>query len=281
MTVTLDSSWQSCLKTWINENLEQGHSPESIIESMSDSGFDKDAATTAVHALLRGEMAEASSYEYDPSPVSPDRVVHAHDREIYALLRIEKPQLILFDNVLSADECDQIIELSDGRLHPSSTVDPATGLFEQAETRTSESFMFAPFENSLIDRIDRRICALMNCSVTYGEGLQVVRYRTGGQYVPHFDFFSPRDPGSMVHLTGGGQRTATLIVYLNNVEAGGATHFPDAGVSFSPRKGQALYFRYYNNKGQLDPATIHAGLPVLADEKWIINKWVRRYQVPR
>ncbi|MFI2231806.1 2OG-Fe(II) oxygenase [Nocardia testacea] len=280
MSVALDNSWRSRINTWINEKLEQGSSPESIIESMSSDGFEKDAATEAVHSLLRGEMPGASPYEYDPSPVLPDRVVHAHDRKIYALLRIEKPQMILFDDVLSADECDQIIEMSESRLQPSATIDPATGLFEQAATRTSESFMFALSENPLIDRVDRRISALMNCPRTYGEGLQVVRYRSGGQYVPHFDFFSPSDPGSIFHLTGGGQRTATLIVYLNDVEAGGATHFPDAGVSVSPRKGQALYFRYFNNIGQLDPATLHAGLPVLAGQKWIINKWVRRYQVP-
>ncbi|MGW5385157.1 2OG-Fe(II) oxygenase [Nocardia sp. NPDC003963] len=281
MTVTLDSSWQSCTKAWIDETLEQGHSPESIIDAMSSGGFDKDSATTAVHALLRGEMPGASPYLYDPSPLLPGRVVHAHDRTIYALLRVEQPQLVLFDDVLSAEECDRIIEMSGNRLQPSATIDPATGKLEQAETRTSESFMFAPGENPFIDDIDRRICALMNYPTDYGEGLQVVHYRTGGQYLPHFDFFSPNDPGSIVHLTGGGQRVATLIVYLNDVEDGGGTHFSEAGISFTPRKGQALYFRYFNKIGQLDPATVHAGLPVLSGEKWIINKWMRRYRVPR
>ncbi|MEV0363114.1 prolyl hydroxylase family protein [Nocardia fusca] len=279
MTVALDLSWRNCVKTWIDQNLEQGHSAESIIESMTTDGFDKDSATTAVYELLRGEIP--SAYEYDPSPVSPDRVIHAHDRTIHALLRIEKPQLILFDNVLSADECDRIIELSEKRLVPSTTINPATGIFEQDETRASESCMFGLSEDSFIDNIDRRFSALMNRPLEFGEGLQVVRYRTGGQYLPHFDFAPPGDPGVIEHLSGGGQRAATLIVYLNDVEAGGGTSFPEAGISFSPRKGQAVYFRYSNNLGQLDAATIHAGLPVLAGEKWIINKWMRRYRVPR
>lgn len=277
--MALGISWQNCVKTWIAENLEQGHSIESIIESMTSDGFDKDAATTAVHALLRGEIA--SVYEYDPSPVLPDRVIHAHDRTIHALLRVEKPQLILFDNVLSADECDRIIELSENRLEPSTTINPTTGVLEQDETRASESCMFGLSENPFIDQIDRRFSALMNRPLECGEGLQVVHYRTGGQYLPHFDFAPPGDPGVIGHLSSGGQRVATLVVYLNDVEAGGGTSFPEAGVSFSPRKGQAVYFRYFNNLGQLDTATVHAGLPVLSGEKWIINKWMRRYRVPR
>ncbi|MEU1953977.1 2OG-Fe(II) oxygenase [Nocardia rhamnosiphila] len=281
MTVAPNDSLLSSIKTWINDHLEQGHSPESIIESMANDGVDKDAAAAAVHALLRGEMPDPLPYEYDRIPVSPDRVVHVHDRTIHALLRVERPQMVLFDNVLSADECDQIIEISENRLQPSATIDPASGRLEEAETRTSESLMLRISENPVIDTVDRRISALMNRPLECGEGLQVVRYRTGGQYLRHFDFYSPRDSDSITHLTGGGQRTATLIVYLNDVEAGGETYFPEPGVSFSPRKGQAVYFRYFNNRGQLDPATLHAGLPVLAGEKWIINKWMRRYPVPR
>ncbi|MEV0110812.1 2OG-Fe(II) oxygenase [Nocardia sp. NPDC050799] len=277
MTVALDFSWRGRIKSWIEVNLEQGHSVDSIVEAMANEGLDKEAATTAVYGLLRGKIPGASPYEYDPSPVSPERVVRAHDREVPVLLRIEKPQLILFDDVFSADECDRVIEMAQDRLQPSATIDPATGQFEQADTRTSKSCTFGVSENPFVDRLDRRISALMNWPLERGEGLQVVHYKTGGQYMPHFDYFPPADPGCIPHLISGGQRTATLIVYLNDVEAGGSTFFSRAGISFSPRKGQALYFRYLNKRGQLDPATEHAGQPVLSGEKWIINKWMRRY----
>ena len=278
MTVALDTSWQSCIKTWINENLEQGHSADSIIGAMANEGFEKDAATTAVHTLLLGEIPTSSPYEYDPHPIAPDRIIHVGDRAIRVLLRVEKPQLILFDNVLSADECARIIEMAENRLQPSATIDPTTGLFEYVSTRSSESCSFALSENPFIDGIDRRISALMNCPLENGEGLQLVHYSPGGQYVPHRDYHPPYNPGSIPHVTEGGQRTSTLIVYLNDVEEGGETFFPDAGISFSPRKGQAVYFRYFNQLGQLDEATLHAGLPVIAGEKWIINKWMRRYR---
>ncbi|NKY35598.1 2-oxoglutarate-dependent dioxygenase [Nocardia speluncae] len=278
MTGALDISWQRCINSWISENLEQGHDAESIAQSMTSDGFDKETATAAVHRLLAGEIPEESFYEYDSGPVPADRSFYAHDRMVHTLLRTNNPQTILFDDVLSPDECDQLIELSRPRMQPSRIIDAATGHLVPADSRASESWDFEVSEDPFIDRIDRRISALMNWPLECGEGLQVVHYGPGGEFLPHFDFYPPQDPGSAAHFISGGQRTATLIVYLNDVEAGGETAFTEAGLSFTPRKGQALYFRYFNNIGQLDPMTRHAGLPVTAGEKWIVTKWMRRYR---
>ncbi|MGW5385156.1 2OG-Fe(II) oxygenase [Nocardia sp. NPDC003963] len=273
MTAAVDILFRNFIRTWINDKLDQGDSAESVIESMTDGGFEENAAAQAVHVSLGGDVS--STYQYDPSPVPSGRIFHIQDRTIRALLRVEQPQLILFDSVLSADECDRIIELSKERMRPSSTTDPAIGDFTQPQDSLSESCTFGLSETSFIDRIDQRISALMNCPLENGEGLQVMHYGTGGHYRHHFDFLPPGD--STTELIRGGQRTATLIVYLNEVEAGGVTNFPRAGIKFTPRKGQAVYFRYLNDIGQLDPATEHAGLPVDTGEKWILNKRMRRY----
>jgi len=274
MTVTLGMAWRN----WLEENLTRGCSVESVVESMVNSGFDKDAASAAVLALLAGETPDAPRYEYDPSPVSSDRMIHAYDRAIHPVLRVEQPQLILFGNVLSTEECDQVIELSEDKLQRSTIIDPDTGRPEIIDSRSSENTAFQLSETPFIDRLDRRISALMNRPLENGEGLQVVRYGVGGEFRSHFDYFPPDQPGHAAHLARGGQRTATLVVYLNDVESGGDTVFPNAGISISPRKGQAVYFRYFNNRGQLDPMTEHAGAPVLAGEKWIMTKWMRRYR---
>ncbi|MEV6139431.1 2OG-Fe(II) oxygenase [Nocardia sp. NPDC051990] len=274
MTTAMDASWRN----WLQENLARGCSVESVVESMIRGGFDKDAASAAVRAFLAGEIPDFSRYEYDTCPVSPDRIIHAHDRAIYSVLRVEQPQLILFGNVLSAEECDQVIELAEGKLQRSTIVDPDTGRPEIIRNRSSESTYFQLSETPLIDRLDRRISALMNWPLENGEGLQILRYGVGGEYRPHFDYFPPDQPGNAAHIARGGQRTATLVVYLNDVEGGGDTLFPEAGISIFPRKGHAVYFRYFNNLGQLDPATKHAGAPVLAGEKWIMTKWMRRYR---
>jgi len=163
-------------------------------------------------------------------------------------------------------------------MQPSTVIDSATGQLVPADSRASESCNFTLSEDPFIDRLDRRISALMNWPLEYGEGLQVVHYNVGGEFLSHFDFYPPKDPGSAAHFVLGGQRVATLIVYLNDVEAGGETAFTETAMSFTPRKGQALYFRYFNNIGQLDPMSQHSGQPVVAGEKWIVTKWMRRYR---
>ena len=47
----------------------------------------------------------------------------------------------------------------------------------------------------------------------------------------------PREPGTPAILKRGGQRVATLIIYLFEPEAGGATVFPDLEVRVAPVRG--------------------------------------------
>jgi len=142
----------------------------------------------------------------------------------------------------------------------------------------SEGTFFAINENDFIARIDRRIAQVMHWPLENGEGIQILNYKIGGEYQTHFDYFPPGDPGSQRHLGHGGQRVSTLIVYLNDVEAGGETVFPSIHLSVVPRKGAAVYFEYCNSKGQIDPLTLHGGLPVVLGEKWIATKWMRQHR---
>ena len=114
----------------------------------------------------------------------------------------------------------------------------------------------------------------MNWPLERGEGLQILRYRPGAQYKPHFDYFDPSQPGTARMVERGGQRVGTLIIYLRAPEAGGATVFPDAGLEVAPVPGNAVFFSY----DQPVPATLtlHGGAPVLAGEKWVATKWMRQ-----
>ncbi len=67
----------------------------------------------------------------------------------------------------------------------------------------------------------------MNWPVDHGEGIQVLHYASGAEYRAHFDYFPVEQTGSSTHLATGGQRVATLVMYLNNVEQGGETFYPE------------------------------------------------------
>ena len=79
--------------------------------------------------------------------------------------------------------------------------------------------------------------------------------------------------GTQGILQRGGQRVATLIMYLHEPEAGGATVFPDAALSVLPKRGSAVFFSY--SQPHPDSLSLHGGAPVLAGEKWIATKWLR------
>ncbi|HEX8788868.1 MAG TPA: 2-oxoglutarate-dependent dioxygenase, partial [Telluria sp.] len=66
------------------------------------------------------------------------------------------------------------------------------------------------------------------------------------------------------------------VIYLNEVEEGGETVFPEAGFAAAPRRGSALWFEYCNAAGQLDPKSLHAGATPVSGEKWIVTKWMRQ-----
>lgn len=267
-------------RDWIAHNLGRGCDPQMLVGDMVRSGFDAETARNAVFAGAQGNPqaspAANGTYVYETSHLAASSVIPLPDRDVRVTLRIERPAIAFVDGLLSAEECDEFVRLSAGQLVRSTTVDRASGEGKIIEARSSEGTYFPLNANPFIARLDRRIAALMNRPIENGEGLQILHYRTGGEYTPHFDYFPPSDPGSRVHLANGGQRVATLIIYLNDVDDGGATVFPELKLTVGPKKGAAVYFEYCNRHGQVDPLTLHGGLPVLRGEKWIATKWMRQ-----
>ncbi|WP_426287314.1 2OG-Fe(II) oxygenase [Luteibacter sp. E-22] len=270
---------------WIGESLAAGHAPADVLGIMKQNRFDEWAARDAIAEALFGgiaprQPAEAPEPAAFSSRLEDGHVLYVGDRGIRVLVRVSRPTIAVLDGVLDPVECDQLRSLATTRLARSEVVSPGTGLGVVQDIRTSEGANFGRSENELIARVDARAAAIMRTAEDQGEGLQAMRYGVGAQYVPHFDFFPPDDPGSQSHLKNGGQRVSTLIMYLNDVEAGGETVFPRIDFSYVPRKGQALYFEYRAPDGSLDPLSLHGGAPVIRGEKWILTKWMRERSFP-
>jgi prolyl 4-hydroxylase len=262
-------------RAWIAENLARGCSTDSLIADMVRAGFDpQDARQALGHS---GTPApDGTAFRPDPPRIARTHRILAADRTVTVAMRLERPVIAVLDDVLAADECDELIARCAPRLQRSTTIDPQRGTHEVIADRSSEG-SYSPLNAApFIARLDRRIAALMNWPLENGEGLQILHYRQGGQYTPHFDYFPPQDPGSVAAMAIGGQRVASLVMYLNDVEAGGGTVFPELNLTVMPRKGAAVYFEYCNSLGQLDALTLHGGLPVLRGEKWIATKWMRQ-----
>jgi prolyl 4-hydroxylase len=280
------------LRDWLSHNINRGVPPAPLARAMAAQGFDPAAAATIAGVFWAAVAAGAAqpgltldadqvaaAYRMPPSRLPAASTIMAGERRVPVVLRLaqpSQPSLTVLDNVLSDDECAQLIAAATPRLRPSTIVDPATGKDSQSAARSSEGMFFRLAENALVERLDRRLSALMQLPLEHGEGLQVLRYPAGAQSTPHYDFLMPTSDANRASLARSGQRVSTLIVYLNAVERGGETVFPESGLEVAPRRGSALYFEYCNADGQLDPQSLHAGAPVLAGEKWIVTKWMRQ-----
>ena len=68
----------------------------------------------------------------------------------------------------------------------------------------------------------------------------------------------------------------TALIYLNDVEDGGATYFPELNISINPKKGNVLVFHNtISETTNINPRSLHAGMPVSSGEKWAANLWFR------
>ena len=97
-----------------------------------------------------------------------------------------------------------------------------------------------------------------------------------GEYKAHFDSFDYKTEEGKKNWEPGGQRLLTAIAYLNDVEDGGGTDFPELGFNIDARKGDVLIFHNCEkDTTNIHPKSLHAGMPVTNGEKWIVNLWFR------
>ena len=267
------------LQRWIDEQTANGVAAEAVLEAMVTSGWRREVARGALHAALEAqqkaqrESSVAPAHLPEPQVAEGAHRVAAGDREVLIVSTLRAPRVIVFADLLAADECDELVALARERLARSETVHSETGGTEINTARTSDGMFFARAENALVGRIEARIAVLLNWPVDHGEGLQVLRYSLGAEYRPHYDYFDPADPGTALLLRRGGQRVASLVMYLNTPPRGGATTFPDAGFAVAARRGAAVFFSY--DRPHPDTRTLHGGAPVLEGEKWVATKWLR------
>lgn len=276
MMQILDNEWQK----WISENFHRGCLKRDMLKTMVGAGITEETALFNLESFeisrtnkpiaLSNEFQQEASYlfQHENSLVTSDGQI------INVAMRCESPDIVLLDNFMTAAECDELCELSKSSLTKSTVVDDATGEGINHVDRSSQGTFFTLAQNALVAKLEARISEITGIPAINGEGIQILNYVGGGEYKPHFDYFADTE-GGRANMVQGGQRIITIVMYLNDVEAGGATIFPEINLSVFPKKGSALYFSYCNSLGQVDSRTLHGGAPVIAGEKWIATKWIR------
>ncbi|KAL8245765.1 hypothetical protein R6Q59_006981 [Mikania micrantha] len=206
-----------------------------------------------------------------------------------------EPRAFVYHNFLSKEECDYLINLAKPHMAKSTVVDSKTGQSKDSRVRTSSGTFLRRGRDKIIRNIEKRIADFTFIPIEHGEGLQILHYEEGQKYEPHFDYFLDE-----FNTKNGGQRIATVLMYLSDVEEGGETTFPAAPGNFSvklerdnssqcaknvlhvkPKMGDALLFWSMRPDATLDPSSLHGGCPVIKGNKWSSTKWmhVEEYKI--
>uniref|UniRef100_A0A669BRG2 procollagen-proline 4-dioxygenase n=1 Tax=Oreochromis niloticus TaxID=8128 RepID=A0A669BRG2_ORENI len=185
----------------------------------------------------------------------------------------DSPHIVRYHNIVSEKDMEKVKELAKPRLRRATVHDPQTGKLTTAHYRVSKSAWLGAYEHPVVDKINQLIEDVTGLNVKTAEDLQVANYGLGGQYEPHFDFGRKDEPDAFEEL-GTGNRIATWLLYMTDVQAGGATVFTDIGAAVKPKKGTAVFWYNLYPSGEGDYRTRHAACPVLLGNKWVSNKWI-------
>ena len=195
------------------------------------------------------------------------------------------PRIFLYRGFLTEAECDYLVQLATPRLARSGVVEEGGG-DGISDIRTSNGMFFERAENKDIEEIERRLSEWTLIPPGQGEGFQVLRYEKDQEYKGHFDYFFDE-----VSVQNGGNRLATVLMYLESPESGGETVFGNVpkpatqtreagfsecamdGLAVKAEKGDAVLFWSLTTAGTLDKGSLHGSCPVISGIKFAATKW--------
>ena len=252
---------------WPRYNRDRGCARDELISRALARGYNR----SAIEAVLDETAADAPVTDAaDPwAGWSVPPLISAEHRPRAWRLDTPLAQVYELPGLLDRGECDEVIAAINSALQPS------TVTRGRSDYRTSRTCHLRQDHPDLARRLDQRFAALLGVDPGLSEPIQGQRYDPGEYFKEHTDWFAPGTKEFATHTASGGQRTWTVMVYLNGVERGGETCFRRLGRCFTPIPGLALAWNNLNADGTPNPFTLHEAMPVELGSKWVITKWFR------
>jgi prolyl 4-hydroxylase len=209
---------------------------------------------------------------FGKSAVPPPDPIAARIMAQPGLQRVPNPKVQMFigKNFLEPELCQLLIRKIDAERRPSTIADPNG----DEAFRTSETCDLSAADPVVVE-LDRRITELTGIDPRFGEPMQGQRYEVGQEFKAHTDYFEPTGADYATYCSIAGQRTWTVMLYLNDVEAGGATRFKAIDKIVQPETGKVLAWNNRRPDGSVNPSTLHHAMKVRAGLKYVVTKWFR------
>lgn len=181
----------------------------------------------------------------------------------------EHPRVV--SDVLTPEECTYLIDKAEPMFSRSTVV----GATAPDASRTSQTAWISKTD-PVAQKVFAKALEFSGKTLDECEDLQVVKYEPGTYYREHHDSCCDDSPGCIDFEKEGGQRVATLLVYLNSEFTDGETHFPNLDLKLKADPGSAILFRPLGTEeAKCHPKALHAGLPISSGVKYVCNAWVR------
>lgn len=181
----------------------------------------------------------------------------------------DQPRIV--QNVLTPEECKYIIDKAEPMFTRSSVV----GVDGPDASRTSQTAWISK-EDPVARKVFEKALEATGKTMDECEDLQVVKYEPNTYYREHHDSCCDDTQACANFEKDGGQRVATLLVYLNSDFTDGETHFPNLDLKLKAEPGSAILFRPLgSDEAKCHPKALHAGLPISSGVKYVCNAWVR------
>ncbi|KAG7371419.1 2-oxyglutarate/Fe(II) oxygenase [Nitzschia inconspicua] len=184
------------------------------------------------------------------------------------------PWILVIDNFLSVEEMERLIELGKIEGYQRSILQKADA--EEKSYRTSRNswcFHDGCGQDPMAKTVLQRIYDLTEIPEDYSEDMQMLYYQPGQYYKVHHDYLELDEETTKQE----GNRILTVFLYLNDVEEGGETTFPELNVTVVPKPGRALIWPSVldSDPYEIDWNTEHEANQVIRGEKYGANVWFR------
>lgn len=203
----------------------------------------------------------------EPGESSAARLLAHHGVQRFPSSRLD---LFVMRDFLSAAECQALIALIEERHRPSTIAD-ANG---DEAFRTSSTCDLAA-DVSEVAALAAKLADLSGIALSHAEPLQGQRYEEGQEFKAHTDYFEPGSGDYETYCATAGQRTWTFMIYLNAVDAGGATRFKVIDKTIQPEPGKLVAWNNRRPDASPNAATLHHAMKVRKGRKYVITQWYR------
>ena len=176
------------------------------------------------------------------------------------------------DNFITKSECKHLIKLIEENNHKSTVASDATmdGYEQHNRNSTTSNLLHS---DTVVNNVLSKIAEELKLDLSLAEGIQGQRYEVGQYFKPHQDWFSGK--AIEKHCKGRGNRSHTLMIYLNEDFEGGKTNFPNIYYTAQPQTGRAITWTNLKKDGTGDPDALHEGQTISKGVKYIITSWWR------